>query len=381
MSRHFFILPHDVLYLRGNKMFGAAGSYGECMIPPWPSLAAGALRSALLVQDGIDLGRFAAGEASHPTVGKRDQPGTFALRDFQLARKVNQQIETLHPLPADLHVSKVSSNDQEVKDFVVRKLTPTSIAPGVETSAKLSKLAVLATDTQAKPVNGLWLTQAGFADYLAGQVPSQDTLVKPSQLWEIDQRVGVALSASTGSAEKGALFTSEAVALHRDVGFLAVADGTAAMPEQGLLRLGGDGRSASYQVIEHQPTSPSTATLIENRRCRLILTTPGIFAQGWLPPGVSCEGNSYHFDLQGVSGDLVCAALARASVVSGWDLARKQPKAAERVAPAGSVYWLENLMGDVNALCKLANHGLRVATAYDAQRQIEGFNRFVFATY
>ena len=42
MNSFHFIEPLDVLYLRGNKLFGDPGSYGESMIPPWPSVAAGA---------------------------------------------------------------------------------------------------------------------------------------------------------------------------------------------------------------------------------------------------------------------------------------------------------------------------------------------------
>ena len=31
-----FIEPLDVLVLRGNKLFGDPGSYGESLVPPWP---------------------------------------------------------------------------------------------------------------------------------------------------------------------------------------------------------------------------------------------------------------------------------------------------------------------------------------------------------
>ena len=62
MSTSVFIEPLDVLFLRGNKLFGDPGSFGEAMIPPWPSVAAGALRSRMLADAGIDLAAFARGE-------------------------------------------------------------------------------------------------------------------------------------------------------------------------------------------------------------------------------------------------------------------------------------------------------------------------------
>ena len=49
-----FIEPLDVLFLRGNQLFGEPGSYGEALMPPWPSVAAGALRTRILADDGFD---------------------------------------------------------------------------------------------------------------------------------------------------------------------------------------------------------------------------------------------------------------------------------------------------------------------------------------
>ena len=83
----------------------------------------------------------------------------------------------------------------------------------------------------------------------------------------------------------------------------------------------------------------------------------------------------------GIRGRLVCAAVPRAEVISGWDLARWQPKPAQRAAPAGSVYWLEELEATPVQLGKLADHGLWPESGYASQRRAEGFNRFVFATY
>ena len=45
-----FLEPLDVLYLRGNKLFADAGAHGEALMPPWPSLAAGAIRSRLMAE-------------------------------------------------------------------------------------------------------------------------------------------------------------------------------------------------------------------------------------------------------------------------------------------------------------------------------------------
>ncbi len=54
--------PVDVLMLRGNVGYGDPGCYGESQVPPWPSVIAGALRSRILVDDGVDLKAFGEGK-------------------------------------------------------------------------------------------------------------------------------------------------------------------------------------------------------------------------------------------------------------------------------------------------------------------------------
>ncbi len=58
-----------------------------------------------------------------------------------------------------------------------------------------------------------------------------------------------------------------------------------------------------------------------------------------------------------VDARLVCAAVPRREVVSGWDLFGWKPKEARRAAPAGSVYWFEGLNGDPGKLAGWASAG------------------------
>ena len=381
-STYRFIEPLDVLFLRGNKLFGDAGSHGESLVPPWPSVAAGALRSLLLAHDGFDLSAFARGSRAHPTLGTPQQPGPFTLTGFDLARRrSNGQIECLHALPADLLLTEDKSGQQHLC-----RLQPQAPAAGLVSSAALAQWPVLAQPSRDKPVGGHWLTQAGWADYLHGRTPAIAQLVSVGQLWRLDARVGVGLDEATRSAADGKLFTAQAVAFQRDVGFLAAVQG-AELPKKGLLRLGGDGRGAALLPADHAPPAAPWDAIASARRCRIVLTTPGLFAQGWLPTGVtgvtgvSGMTGDLRFALQGISGRLVCAAVPRAEVVSGWNLALGQPKPAERAAPSGSVYWIDDLDATPAQLRKLAEQGLWLDANQNASRRAEGFNRFSFAAF
>lgn len=382
-----FIEPLDVLFLRGNKLFGDPGSYGESLVPPWPSVAAGALRSRMLADGNVDLAAFACGEVPHDTLGTPAVPGSFAVTAFHLARRFSDgRVEALIAPPADLVVSASASGA-----LTVSALTPTplpSAGAGFQCSAALAAIPVLAETVRSKPASGYWLAASGWVKYLNGETPGAGDLVKSSDLWAIDARVGVGLDAATHSAVDGRLFSVQAVAMTQrhhgaqdgfDVGFVAAVSG-ATLPEGGTVRLGGDGRAAAIHAVTTTQPEPDYAALAAAKRCRLVLATPGVFTGGWLPTGfVQADDGSVRFDLAGVKARLVCAAVPRFETVSGWDLARWQPKPAQRAAPAGSVYWLDELDATPDALRRLATAGLWEAYCEDSARRAEGFNRLVLA--
>ena len=374
MNHSRFIEPLDVLILRGNRLFGEPGSYGEALIPPWPSVAAGALRSRMLADSAIDLNAFARGEVEHPELGTPSQPGSFTLTAFQLARrKADGYHEPLFAPPADLTIEEDGEGQPSGQ-----LASATELSAALASSMPLPLHPVLAQRKRGKPTGGYWLTQAGFEAYLNGQPPSPEDLVKSSDLWRIDERIGVGLSSEQRRADDGKLFSTRAIAFSKDVGFVVHISG-ATPPKNGLLRLGGDGRGAALHASDSRLPVADFTALSQERRCRLVLTTPGLFTHGWLPNGVTREGDGYRFDLHGVRGKLVCAAVPRAEVVSGWDLARWSPKSAQRVAPIGSVWWLDDLDATPQALEKLASEGLWGSPCEDSHRRAEGFNRITLA--
>ncbi len=371
MTAYRFLEPLDVLLLRGNKLFGDPGSYGESLLPPWPSVAAGAIRTQMLAVDGQDLQKFADNRQPHPKLGTPAQPGSFLLSDFQVARRNAFKIEALHQLPADI----VASRQQE--GLVLQRLSPGVPSGGVAGSYPLPNWPILSSEKRAKPISGLWLDEQGWRQYLDGGIPADSTLVDSDSLWKFDYRVGVGLNPTERRAEEGKLFSVQAVSFAEGHGFLAGIKG-AEPPASGTLRLGGDGRAAAVYGVDYRPYHVDLEAIASSGRCRLVLTAPGLFPGGWRIPGLDTE---YRFQLGGVSARLVCAAAARAEVVSGWDLANRQPKPAQRTVSPGSVYWLEELAATPEQLRKLADHGLWPDAGYDRQRRAEGFNRFTFAVY
>ena len=391
---HVFIDPIDTLFLRGNRLFGEPGSFGAALVPPWPSVAAGALRSALLVHGGHDPARFTRGEITDDAeLGTPARPGSFLITGFQIARRARDgAVEPLYGLPADL---SVASRDNE-SGREVRLIQPKEAPNGVRASATTRSLAVLATPRRSKPLSGHLLTAAGWRQYLDGSKIDPKHLLPSSDLWRLDTRIGIALDPLKRRASDGALFTSQGIVFRKrehggidsasntgagcDVGFLAGVSG-ATLPDALTLRFGGDGRTAEATRVEVCTSEIDYSAIAQRRRCRLILTTPGLFEGGWKPTGVTGDGRDLCFDLHGVRARIVCAAVPRAEVISGFDLAERRPKPAQRAAPAGSVYWLDDLDATADALRNLAARGLWRDVGENAARRAEGFNRFTFGAY
>ena len=396
---HLFIDPIDTLFLRGNRLFGDPGSFGDALVPPWPSVAAGALRSALLVQRGHDPARFARGEITDDAeLGTPARPGSFLITRFQMARRgADGIVEPLYGLPADLSVTRRAAESGRDEGREVRHIQPHALPNRVRASAATRSLAVLAEPRRGKSLPGHWLTSDGWREYLDGREVDPRHLVPNTDLWRLDTRIGIALDPLKRRASDGALFTSQGIVFRKrehdrnagapdagagcDVGFVASVSG-AQLPDALTLRFGGDGRAATATRVDDVHTSEADYDgIAAGRRCRLILTTPGLFEDGWKPTGVAGDGRDLRFDLHGVRARVVCAAAPRPEVVSGFDLAERRPKPAQRAAPAGSVYWLDELDTTADALHNLAARGLWPDRGENAARRAEGFNRFTFGAY
>lgn len=396
MTEYRFLEPLDVLYLRGNKLFDGAGAHGAALMPPWPSLAAGALRSRMLADAGVDMAAFARGEPlADPrlaeVLGTPDQPGAFRVAVFTLAWRVSETIEPCFPLPADVVVTDKELNDASY-------LQPTAVHAALRSSALSAQSPALRAAKPGKPVGGLWLNSAGWRAYLNGERLAPDHLLRSSDLWQTDPRLGIALEGGRGTVQTGMLYTAETVALRRrdkdaitgreyhDAGlFVGVNGADELTPCNGLLRFGGDGRGAAVAVCAARLPEPDGSRIGHEKKFRLILATPGLFEHGWRLPGLDADGVWHGPD--GCAARLVAASVNRADVVSGWDLAKWShgeggPKTAFRVAPTGSVYWFEEFQGSTAALGKLAAEGFWVISPYpNRNRRAEGFNNVLVAAW
>jgi CRISPR type III-B/RAMP module-associated protein Cmr3 len=122
--------------------------------------------------------------------------------------------------------------------------------------------------------------------------------------------------------------------------------------EGGLAPLGGERRLMHWQKSESSLElffEGCKAKIIEqicnDKRARVILLTPAYFTNGFRP--------EMQWTFAGVTATLKGVVNSRYQTVSGWDFASNRPKASTRLAPAGSVYYVEFAEGtDIAAWCE-----------------------------
>ena len=167
------------------------------MVPPWPSVAAGALRSALLADRGYDFGAFARGEVEDVELGTPKLPGTFTITAFQIARRhADREVEPLYGVPADLSVANAEHGELEV-----RRIAPHG-GIAVCTSSSTPQLPVLGTPNRAKPVGECLITAEGWRRHLAGEDLDQGHTVRSAELWRSESRIGIALDSSHSNGRR-----------------------------------------------------------------------------------------------------------------------------------------------------------------------------------
>lgn len=372
--------PLDVLMLRGNQSFGEAGEHGKSSMPPSPSVLSGALRSFWLADKGVNLASYTdtdkplqTNELDEPLrsqLGTPSQIGSFRLADCGVARKNNNNYERLYPLPSDLVLQKLAKDNASLALYALQPQTLHSDLMGCHHG----QLAILKAPA-GKPEGGYWLTESGFNAYLKGQSPTVNHLIKTSELWKSDWRLGIALDSTSRTASEGQLYTTEAIALQKDI-FLTVSMlGANDFPKEGTLRLGGDGRAAGFESVALSQLDTIQAT---DKRIKLLLTSPAIFGKGSQLPSLEDKQDDRIY-FEGGSAKVVAASIPRHQVVSGWDLANWQPKPAERVVPTGAVYWLDDIQYSGTSL-QTALQNLLLCHL-DPQRKAEGYNACLLANW
>jgi CRISPR-associated protein Cmr3 len=376
------LTPRDGLFLKDGREWATAdGGRAHSLAWPMPSTLFGALVTA--------RGRLE--EAKGHRLGKQDWLGLAKAAELGAIIALRRPLPALPkwapehrvwPVPADA----LFFGDAAGKIERVRRLDPRPAkckTLGRDDDDAREALWWPGADDQAKPARSpQWWSEAALIDWLS------DPDVEPK--WNaafhglalprhIQSHVGI--DPKTLTAREEILFAHDVVeTIDRERYEWAI--GCRISPEVTLqeVTLGGDRQLARVEAMAAGlfafPRELATAFELPSPGLRLVAVTPAAFECGWLPDGFEARpGHSYQGHLPGIEAELIlrAACVPRAIHVSGWDMARAQPKPTTRLAPPGSVYHVVRLDGEAFT----AGDAERLWLCALGSRTNEGFGRFV----
>jgi CRISPR-associated protein Cmr3 len=386
------IEPFDVLMFRDSKPFSAGESFrARSVFPPTPYPFIGAFRSQILAEIlpnmGADFAAFAdALRSSHSlnlsdlisVIGTSDDYGQLSFQGPFPALLTKDNFGHLYfPVPYDLGTtSRLSPIGASLLNYETNSCVHDHRAP-----------QIWSRKTLGKPPQEAFLTDRGLIRYLKGEMPTDGEMSRA--LAQREERAGIALDSATRTAKQGLFYITEMLRLGSgypdgEIGFALNIQGLTAfrdsgdirlqpfsLPKSAPIRLGGEGRAASYQVVDADPLSSLkncgeeiAREIDEKGQFKLYLASPAVFAGGWLPDclkqdGVEDDWKLQLGDNQSIQVGLTAAVMGKPLPIGGWDLASRAPKPMLKAIPAGSTYCFKiigNSKGVGNRLIK-AFHG------------------------
>ena len=329
--------PVDTWFFRDGTPFSAGSSPQETVgsiFPPHPMTTVGALRAAIARCNGWN-GRGRWSDQISTVLGDgygSDDLGALVVDGPFLLRGS----DPLFPVPR--HLLGLNPSGKWIPDALAR--------PGDNsTTCDLGNDVLLPEFPQtggsaAKLKNGerQWLTRAGMASVLAGEVPKSEEIVANDELWSEEFRIGLKRDSNTRTAEEGMLYSTRHVRLKRGVSLGMRVDGIPlkgwTVPFGRMLPFGGENRLAECIEWdgEFEFSAPSEQAMASGKVTVIALSPLDIERD------IYC-GKKPLEELDGA--EVVSACLDRPQRVGGWDSLKRSSLPLRSLLPPGSVLFCD----------------------------------------
>ncbi len=321
----------DTLFFRDGKPFTMQEeTWADILFPPHPSTFYGALRSAWFANNPAELGKA---ETAQDETKKLQITGTHLFRDdsifYSMPRDLvipKEETDSDHALATPMQLQDITAHSS----LAVSSLLPSLLFPEDEEK------------TYESPETGL-MNRSDFERYLHGDMDAL-TAFNLSELISKDPKIGISRLGQMRTTAQGALYRIDMVRLEAKGGdfnsrlkFYLDFEGID-LPDEGFLKLGGEGKAVRYKKITSPAEPLAPANLSASNMFKIVLLTPAFFRQGWLPDFIAPDSLSYKVD---GCFQLVAASLGKKMNIGGFDMKAKFPKPMLAAVPAGSVYYFK----------------------------------------
>lgn len=345
---NIFISPNDVLMFRDGRPFsGGDDHFAHCIFPPSPTTIYGALRAHILsihfpdfkkYSENIDIPKDIVDE-----IGTPQTYGSLSIDGFFVARLEGNTSIPYFSIPLDV-VNKKGEKEDNINLSIMAPNE--SLSKLVKSDMNILNYSWITSKDFFEPISG-FLSRTEMTKYLKGEVP---TITESKDIFTIEERTGIGKNILSRSVERGRLYTVGYIRVNTDFGFLIKVANSKLLPEKGMLRIGGDGRSAAYFKCNYEDLDIGQIKNIVDRtkRFKIVLITPAVFRKGWLFDWV--DSNTMLAKMDNFEIKLVGAIVGRPTFIGGFDLVKRAPKEMKKAVPSGSVYYFEILKGDLDKI-------------------------------
>jgi len=373
--------PTDVLLFRDGRPFDQGDQHtAKTVFPPSPRTLHGAIRAQILRNAGLTDSEARRCMRGDPAIRNTLDPATQAMLGtaedlgqlglvgpfgFWKRDATSGAGEPLLPAPLDLsnpHPEMDGESERWSRMSPVPQANLVSVAPWKGGVPPLQPLATETGDASEPPSDqliGIYELQA----YLTGS-DNQFTLVPETQVFRRVRRIGIKMK--DRRAEQGQIYEVEFLAFEDECGLAAEITTPSAetlrsaLGTKGVLRLGGEGRTAAYSLDEEgELLGPLVSQKFKEELCsQLVPTKHGIIRFKLYLATDACWicGDRYEWFPQsvlqilrdcGARDPIVrAAAVGHFSVQGGWAMvgagsSTGAPRRRFTAVPAGSVYHFE----------------------------------------
>lgn len=307
------IAPHDTLFFRNGAPFSMGEeTWAETSLLPHPSVIWGALFTSLMSEGLLDL----------------SQKEALILRDIFLYRPATKILgeKMLLPAPLDLFYREKKPGNYEVFEENYEERTA-FLSNAVSELLYLTIPKTQGKNIKVDRVENFWIDTVDFLE----NYPARNASIRlyaPSEFVLPYSKIGIGRSNESRTSEEGMLYRTDMSELSPDWRIGVVLDGPADMPDQGLFRLGGEGKTAVWHKLDKAfPHNPPPNQ--DDIWFKLYFQTPALFNSG---------GNGVQELSKLHSANLKSASIGKPLHIGGWDMEERRPKPMRRAAPPGSVY-------------------------------------------
>ena len=333
------IQPLDVLLFRDARPFNMEQGIARSKTP-MPSTIAGAIRSKILIHNGMSSeSREFVSYENPDDAEKIDIKGVF----------FSCRSDEMFPMPSDVvKVKKSDNNDSRI--FMVE---PMEI---------LEHRYLGGEYLQSKPVDSKYISSQDLMNYLEGSLTNVKEEINPHQYHQYEDRVGIRIDPIKGTAEEGKLYRVSFLRLSEDV-FLSIWLGKDEIknyiPEKGLLKVGGENKGAYYEIKNEKRNlfgcrlpSHTLKKINGAKRFRVYLATPYVFRSDFEEEMKQDMEERLGIDLavEGSAPEIV--------TLSGWDYKKNCQKEGRDVLKEGSVVYFAIKSGELTDIEYPLNTGL-----------------------